>query len=222
MARLTFPTLLVVLLAQLGVASAFMCPTASQDPDASCFCTSGCSIDGDAVDFEWSAPVYPPEAIPMGADTICATFVLPCTTAATSMLAFLGASGNIQMDNDATCVAARARWGAPRGRRVCCTRSLTRATRCPSPTHSNDVELCSPGTQVVFHTAFTAEECALAETDFDALLAAMPSVDHVHPVMCTASDCNSVGSIGDTTVHSSAVRAGAAGALALALTAALL
>ena len=95
-------------LAALGVASAAItCPKSNQAP-TSCLCTSGCSINGDAVDFPWSAPVFPPKVIDLGADTICATIVLPCSTAAANLTALLGITGDVQMDG----VSRHARRGA--------------------------------------------------------------------------------------------------------------
>ena len=60
----------IAALAALSVASATLtCPT-SNPRATSCLCTSGCSINGDAVDFPWAAPTYPPPLVDLGADTI--------------------------------------------------------------------------------------------------------------------------------------------------------
>ena len=141
------PTRLLLLAALAGAASAtLVCPTSSQDPNSACLCTSGCSINGDTT-FPWSLPAYPPPALPMGMDTICATIIVPCTPAFATVNAVLGVTGNVQMDANATCVpcdAPHPRRRTRRGlgpRRAHLALSLTRATRpaattcrCAAPT----------------------------------------------------------------------------------------
>ena len=98
-------------LAALGVASAAIsCPT-SNPAATSCLCTSGCSINGDNTSFPWLAPSFPPPNTPLGGDTICATVVVPCIAAAADLNAYLGITGNIQIDGNSTCVSSAA---APR------------------------------------------------------------------------------------------------------------
>lgn len=118
MAPLTTSMRALAALAALGVASATLtCPT-SNPKATSCLCTSNCSINGDAVYFPWSAPSFPVPTVALGEDTICATFVLPCSTAAATLNAFLGITGNIQMDNTAGCGAAARPHCARRGGRL--------------------------------------------------------------------------------------------------------
>ncbi len=80
--------------------AASACPAANMASLAYCFCTTGCSIDGDNVLFPWSAPVFPPQSVQLGADTVCATIALPCSnqTQYASLLAYIGVSGDVQRD----------------------------------------------------------------------------------------------------------------------------
>jgi hypothetical protein len=96
MARLPLLLAAAAALLSRGASASLTCPTASTNPHASCLCTSGCSIGGDTT-FPWSAAVYPPVAIDLGEDTVCATITLPCTTAASTLVTYLGISGNIDI-----------------------------------------------------------------------------------------------------------------------------
>lgn len=131
---------LAAALAAPGATLAITCPRASTNAHAKCLCTSGCSINGDTV-FPWSAAKYPPPSVDLGADTICGTVTLPCNSATSSLTAWLGITGNVQSDNNATCAhaAARARLAgrqrphsAQRGQRYACisrTQTPARAGR---------------------------------------------------------------------------------------------
>ena len=127
---------------------------------------------------------------------------MPCTAAATSLNAFLGVTGDIQMDGVARC-AVRECAKVPMQQRV------TRAT----PPRSNNLVGCQANAQVVMHTGFTQAECANFATLYNALSAASPSVPA--PLLCTSSGCNAL----VDAVASPAARA-AAGAAALAALAA--
>lgn len=53
--------------------SRLSCPKSSP-VNTGCYCTSGCSINGDTI-FKWNAPLFPPKLLAapeMGNDTICA------------------------------------------------------------------------------------------------------------------------------------------------------
>ena len=85
-------------------AAAWSCPP-SNPAATSCYCTSGCSINGDTTDFPWSAPVFPPVSVDLGGDTICVSIALPCSpdAAYTNMSAYLGVTGDVTMDGN-SCV----------------------------------------------------------------------------------------------------------------------
>ena len=90
----------------VGAPGMFSCPISSQLPHVYCYCTNGCSINGDNVSFPWSLPVWPPASMDLGPDTICSTVILPCSTdaATVQLLAFLGVTGNVYNLSNATCV----------------------------------------------------------------------------------------------------------------------
>lgn len=90
----------------VGGPGMFSCPMSSQEQHVYCYCTNGCSVNGDNVSFPWSPPVFPPASMDLGPDTICATVSVPCTTdaATVQLLAFLGVTGNVYNLSNATCV----------------------------------------------------------------------------------------------------------------------
>ena len=99
-----------VTLAGRSAAAAFECPDANMASHAYCYCTSGCSVNGDTV-FPWSPPAFPPPSLDLGSDTVCASISLPCLggdPAYSALLAWLGVNGTVAPN---TCVL-RAR--APR------------------------------------------------------------------------------------------------------------
>jgi hypothetical protein len=214
MAPMTTSVRALAALAALSVASATLtCPPSNQ-MDTSCLCTSGCSINGDAVSFPWLAPTYPVPKVDLGKDTICVSIVVPCTTAAASLNAFLGITGNIQMDNVTRCGAA--------ARGLCAQgvpRELTRVLLgAPAARRSNDIVGCQANAQVVMHTGFTEVECTNFATKYNALVAATPSASYSAPLLCTSNNCNGL----VMTVHSSAGRVAASVATLVALAAAAL
>ena len=207
----------VAALAVLSVASATItCPAANMQ-NTTCLCTSGCSINGDAVDFPWSAPAYPVPVTDLGSNTICATVVLPCSTAAAAVNAFLGVTGDIQIDGVSRRACAR-----PRCAR-CGTCAQLRSVVITSsdcgldPPCSNDIVGCQANAQVVIHTGFTDTECANFATKYNALVAATPSVVYPTPLLCNTNACN-----GAVSVISGAGRAAASAAVLAALAVATL
>ena len=109
MARLSTSACALAALAALGVASAAIsCPT-SNPAATSCLCTSGCAVDNDSagLGFAWTNATYPPVSVALGTDTICATVIVPCTSAAARLAGFLGANGDIQNDGAGGCALRR-------------------------------------------------------------------------------------------------------------------
>jgi hypothetical protein len=179
--------------------------------------------------------VYPPVAIDLGEDTICATVTIPCSTAAASLVTWLGISGQVNVK----CVrragaragcAGRGRWlrgaAAPRVARHAAltrTRGLRSAGRGATP-HSTNINGCQANAQVTIQTAFTADECADFVTQYNALDTATAD-PYVMPVLCATNDCNTVVShYMASAAPSAGAAAGAVGATAAAaaLAAALL
>ncbi len=75
------------------------CPLSSPAP-IGCYCTYGCSINGDK-EFSWTMPVWPPapvSAITMGEDTICAKITIPIMSGLRDVMnlaQFLGITGQV-------------------------------------------------------------------------------------------------------------------------------
>ena len=102
-----------VTLASRPAAAAFVCPDANMASHAYCYCTSGCSVNGDTT-FPWSPPSFPPRSIDLGADTVCASVTLPCLggdPAYSALLAWLGVNGTVAPSMCVLCARAP-RWSA--------------------------------------------------------------------------------------------------------------
>ena len=110
-----------VTLAGRPAAAAFVCPDANMASHAYCYCTSGCSVNGDTT-FPWSPPSFPPPSIDLGADTVCASVTLPCLggdSAYSALLTWLGVNGTVAPSTCVLCARAP-RWSALAR---CCSRT---------------------------------------------------------------------------------------------------
>lgn len=84
--------------------SRLSCPKSSP-VNTGCYCTSGCSINGDTI-FKWNAPLFPPKLLAapeMGNDTICAiSRSRPSPTLpAVALAAYLGITGDVYKNGTA-------------------------------------------------------------------------------------------------------------------------
>jgi hypothetical protein len=174
-----------------GVPGAFECPTSSQSPHALCYCTNGCSINGDTV-FPWSAPAFPPVSVDQGSDTICAALMLPCTTdaAMSPLLAFLGVTGNVHMYTNATCVEL-----GPL--RLSATRIHLTQTYAHRLAARNSFAGCAANMTVLTATSLTQAECAAFQTMYNNLTVSNDTATQMVPYAytCTDDNCNTLGSV---------------------------